>query len=68
MWMRALRLWVVLAIVMVANGTVRALPIEPAIGARAAELLSAGTGIVLILLVTRPFVRSVEWPSVARCL
>jgi hypothetical protein len=68
MWMRAVRLWVLLALAMIANGTVRALVLEPLLGAHVAELAAAGTAIVLILLITRPFVRSRGAASVSEAI
>jgi hypothetical protein len=65
MWMRAVRLWLLLAVAMIANGAVRALLLEPLLGAHVAELVSAGMAIALILLLTRPFIRSIGTATVA---
>ena len=54
--MRALRVWLLLVVAMVANGAFRAMVLEPRIGAAPAQVASVATGIALILLITRPFV------------
>ena len=56
--MRALRVWLVLAVAMVANGTLRALVLESLAGAVVAQAASVAIAIVLVLLITRPFIRS----------
>ncbi|HEX6747216.1 MAG TPA: hypothetical protein VF092_07935 [Longimicrobium sp.] len=58
--MRALRVWLVLTVAMVANGALRAIVLEPRLGPATAQAVSVAAAIVLILLVTRPFVRDVR--------
>ncbi|WP_325308323.1 hypothetical protein [Longimicrobium sp.] len=57
--MRALRVWLVLVVAMVANGALRAM-VEPRIGAAAAQVVSVAMGIGLILLITRPFIAAAQ--------
>ncbi|HEX8904510.1 MAG TPA: hypothetical protein VF771_06695 [Longimicrobiaceae bacterium] len=65
--MRALRVWLVLVVAMVANGAVRAFVLEPLAGAMAAQVISVAIGIGLILLITRPFIRSATALSDEQC-
>jgi len=58
MWMRALGVWGLLALAMVANGVARLYLLVPLLGERGAEWASAAIAVALILLITRPFVRS----------
>jgi hypothetical protein len=58
MWIRACGVWVMLMLAMVANGVARLWLLVPLLGERNAELASAAIGIGLILLITRPFIRS----------
>lgn len=64
--MRAMRVWLLLVVAMVANGAFRAMVLEPRIGAEPAQVVSVATGIALILLITRPFVRGVGDLSLRR--
>jgi hypothetical protein len=54
-------MWVLLALAMIANGVVRLYLLLPLLGERGAELASAATGVVLILVITRPFIRSLDF-------
>lgn len=58
--MRALRVWLMLVVAMVANGAVRALVLEPALGVAVAQVASVAMAIGLILLITHPFIRSLD--------
>jgi len=62
-WKRALGVWVLLALAMVANGVARLYLLLPLLGERGAELASAATGVALILAITRPFIRSLDFVS-----
>jgi len=57
--MRALRVWLLLVVTMIANGAFRAMVLEPRIGVVLAQVASVAMAIALVLLVARPFVRSV---------
>lgn len=54
---KLLGLWVILAVAMIANGIVRETVLQPRFGSPLADGLSAALGIVIILVVTRPFFR-----------
>jgi hypothetical protein len=56
--MRALGVWLLMLVAMVANGVARLYLLVPWLGERNAELASAAIAIALILLITRPFIRS----------
>jgi hypothetical protein len=62
-WKRALGVWLLLALAMVANGVARLYLLVPLLGERGAELASAATGIALILAITRPFIRSLDFAT-----
>src|SRR5688500_3367933 len=49
---RALIVWLILAVLMSANGVFRETVLRPSLGDRPADLLSAALGITLILVVT----------------
>ena len=55
--------WLVLAVVMFANGTVRVLVLQPRLGESLARQVATLSGIALVLLVTFFFVRRLERPS-----
>ncbi|RJP74556.1 MAG: hypothetical protein C4524_12875 [Candidatus Zixiibacteriota bacterium] len=57
MYLRAFLIWVLLALAMIANGIFREAVFTPAVGDHTAHALSSLTGLALILLVTRPFIR-----------
>ena len=63
MWTRALGVWLLLALAMIANGVARLYLLVPLLGERGAELASAATGVALILAITRPFIRSLSFAS-----
>ena len=63
MWKRALGVWVLLALAMVANGVARLYLLVPLLGERGAELASAAIGIALILAITRPFIRALDFAA-----
>ena len=63
MWKRALGVWGLLTLAMVANGVARLYLLVPLLGERGAELASAATGVALILAITRPFIRSLNFVS-----
>ena len=50
---RLLGIWVLLAVVMSANGIFRELVLRPSFGSTAADVMSATIGAVIILLGTR---------------
>lgn len=54
---KLLGLWVILAVAMIANGILRETVLQPQFGSPTADVLSALLGIVIILAVTRPFLR-----------
>lgn len=54
---KLLGLWVILAVAMIANGIFRVNVLQPRFGLPEADILSAVLGIVIILAVTRPFLR-----------
>lgn len=54
---KLLGLWVILAVAMIANGIVREMVLQPQFGSPVADIVSAGLGIVIILAVTRPFLK-----------
>lgn len=56
--------WLLLTVVMVCNGIFRVLVLQPRFGDSVAEALSAALGIVIILLVTRPFLRPLAGATV----
>ncbi len=61
---RAILIWCLLAVAMFANGTVRVVALVPLLGDRTAGVLSVATGVAVVLLVTRPFLRRVPgWTS-----
>jgi len=62
-WKRALGVWMLLALAMIANGVARLYLLLPLLGERGAELASAATGVVLILAITRPFIRALDFAS-----
>jgi len=62
-WKRALGVWGLLTLAMVANGVARLYLLVPLLGERGAELASAAIGVALILAVTRPFIRSLNFVS-----
>jgi hypothetical protein len=61
----ALVTWLAIVVCMIVNGIVREGVVAPRVGAGAADVLSAASGIAIILLVTRPFVRSLGAASAA---
>ena len=63
MWKRALGVWGLLTLAMVANGVARLYLLVPLLGVRGAELASAAIGVALILAITRPFIRSLNFVS-----
>lgn len=54
---KLLGLWVILAVAMIANGIFRETVLQPQFGSPAADVLSAVLGIIIILAVTRPFLK-----------
>ena len=54
---RVFGVWLLLAMLMSANGVFREVVLVPRVGATAAGVLSAALGIAIILGVTRPFLR-----------
>ena len=54
---RLLGIWLLLVVVMSANGIFRELVLRPSIGSNAADVMSAVIGTVIILLGTRYFLR-----------
>lgn len=63
MWKRAVGVWLLLALAMVANGVARLWLLVPLLGERGAELASAATGVGLVLLITRPFITSLDFAT-----
>jgi len=59
----ALLTWLVLAVVMFANGAVRVLVLQPRLGEALARQAATLSGIALVLLVTFFFVRRLDRPS-----
>lgn len=55
--MRLVGAWVLLAILMSANGIFRELVLRPSLGSTAADIISAALGIAIILLATRYLLR-----------
>ena len=49
--------WLLMALLMIANGIFRELVLQPRFGETVAGLLSVALGVVIILVVTRPFLR-----------
>jgi hypothetical protein len=54
---KLLGVWVILAAAMIANGILRVTVLQTRFGLTTAEILSAVFGIIIILAVTRPFLR-----------
>lgn len=54
---KLLGVWVILAAAMIANGILRVTVLQPRFGSTTAEVLSAVFGIIIILALTRPFLR-----------
>jgi len=59
----ALLAWLLLAVVMFANGTVRVLVLQPRLGEALARQVATLSGIALVLLVTVLLVRRLDHPS-----
>jgi hypothetical protein len=55
--------WLLVTIAMIVSGAFRVTILHPWLGARVADIGSAGLGIGLILLLTRPFLRRLEAPT-----
>jgi hypothetical protein len=55
--------WLLVTIAMIVNGAFRVTILQPWLGERVADIVSAGLGISLILLLTRPFLRRLEAPT-----
>jgi hypothetical protein len=55
---RVIVAWLTLAVAMIVNGTFRELFLRQAVGPSQADAMSAALGAIIILLVTRPFFRS----------
>jgi hypothetical protein len=54
---RVVAAWLVLAIVMSLNGALRELYLRRTFGSTQSDVISAALGVIIILLVTRPFFR-----------
>jgi len=61
--LRTLGTWLLVTIAMIVNGAFRVTILQPWFGERVADVVSAGLGIGLILLFTRPFLRRLEAPT-----
>jgi len=61
--MRALLAWLVILPLMVINGIFREVALVPGLDRTAADIVSAALGIIIILLVTRPFLRRLHQPT-----
>jgi hypothetical protein len=60
---KLLGLWLILALAMIANGIFRVTVLQPRFGLTTAEVLSAVLGIIIILAITRPFLRPLAGAS-----
>jgi hypothetical protein len=60
-WRRAVGVWALLAFAMVANGVARFVVLVPLLGERGGEVASGALGIALILVITRPFIRTLDF-------
>lgn len=55
--------WLLLAVVMFANGTVRALVLQPRLGEHLARQVATGSGVLIVFVFALVFVRRLESPS-----
>jgi hypothetical protein len=55
--------WLVLAVVMFANGAVRALVLQPRLGEHLARQVATGTGVLIVFAFALALVRRLESPS-----
>jgi threonine/homoserine efflux transporter RhtA len=65
---KAMAMWLVLLVAMFVNGTVRVLVLQPRLGEHLARQLAVLTGILIILGLTLPFVRSLHRPTARQLL
>jgi hypothetical protein len=65
---RAFLAWVALAMVMFANGTVRAVVLQPRLGEHLARQVAVGSGVIIVFTAALLLVRSLEAPSGAELL
>lgn len=65
---RVLAVWLLLAVLMSANGVFRELVLRDAVGSRSAEYTSIALGLLVILLVTRLFFRGLVGLTTAQLL
>jgi hypothetical protein len=65
---RAVATWLILCVVMFANGAVRAVLLQPRLGEDAARQVASLTGVVLVLLASAVFVRSAPRAPARRLL
>lgn len=64
LWVKAALMWLVLLVLMMANGALRVLVLEPRLGEHLARQTATLSGIVVVLACTAPFVRALgELPS-----
>src|SRR5689334_13030786 len=66
--LRFVGVWLLLAVLMSANGVLREVALKPWIGTPPADVLSAAIGVVLILLVTAAGFRPLAGASIGRLL
>jgi len=55
--------WLLVTVTMIVHGALRVTILQPWLGERVADVVSAGLGVGLILLLTRPFRRRLEAPT-----
>jgi hypothetical protein len=67
-YQRVFGVWVLLAVLMSANGIFRELVLRNALGSEMAEYVSIALGLTVILLITRVFFRPLEVLSTAQLL
>jgi hypothetical protein len=60
---KALVTWAVLAVVMFANGTLRALVLQPHLGEQLARQVATGSGVIIVFAAAFLLVRGLEAPS-----
>jgi len=60
---QSLAMWLVLAVAMFANGTVRVLVLQPRLGEGLARQVATLSGIAIVLALTLPFVRRLARPG-----
>jgi hypothetical protein len=63
---RAVLTWLLLLVAMFAAGAFRVAVVAPRLSPFGTEVFGAALGIALILVLTRPFIRSLERPSLAQ--